>query len=146
MSQEPSQVDNATMSGSEEVGAPLDTQLTTLPNDDCRLCPGGQRPTQPDKIVTGFSWTCDELDAAIPVLYTHPELLYFSIDDIPPCKNYSSFGKLCGCPETNDDAGISTTPSAKSVVLMKEGMFGLTGAMIALALMLLFLRRRSSFG
>ena len=63
---------------------------------DCHLCPNGQRPAQPDSVITGYSWTCDELDAAIPVLYTEPELLYISSSDVPPCEDYSSaFGSLC---------------------------------------------------
>jgi len=62
------------------------TQATL--QEDCRLCPNGQRPTHPDTVIEGFSWTCDELDAAIPVLYTEPELLFFSIFDVPKCEDY----------------------------------------------------------
>lgn len=72
--------------------------------EDCRLCPNGRRPTHPDTVIEGFTWTCDELDAAIPVLYTEPELLFFSIFDVPQCKDYqSAFGNIC-C-STNDDGG-----------------------------------------
>lgn len=63
---------------------------------DCHLCGNGERPANPDTLIPGFSWTCDELDAAIPVLYSKPELLYFSPSAVPPCEVYvSAFGKLC---------------------------------------------------
>ena len=71
--------------------------------EDCQLCPNGRRPNHPNAIIKGYSWTCDELDAAIPVLYTEPELLFFSTFDVPPCEEYNSaFGSIC-CSTDDDD-------------------------------------------
>ncbi len=76
---------------------------------DCHLCDNGERPANPDTLIPRFTWTCDELDAAIPVLYSsNPELLYFSPSDVPPCKDYvSAFGKLCCTKDSGDDTAQS---------------------------------------
>ena len=140
--------DNSTTSSSVDINVPPDTSSlseTDQPNDtECHLCPDGQRPTRPDIVIQGFSWTCDELDAAIPVLYSHPELLFFSSYDVPPCEKYrASFGELCGCPVAS-----STRFDAKAVILINDydHIVGVTGALLLLSLMMIFLRRRASLG
>jgi len=74
-------------------------------DENCRLCVGGQRPTQRDTIVPGgFSWTCDELDAALPVLFTEPWLLLIPKRDVATCEKYqSAFAELCGCPHATEE-------------------------------------------
>ena len=111
-----------------------------VPNEKCQgLCPNGLRPTKPGVIVNGFSWTCDELDAAIPVLYTHPSLLYFNRYDIPPCeKYYESFGEICGCP-TDEESIISTILSSKATQLIKDGSVGATTGVLLLFVLIIIL-------
>ena len=73
-------------------------------DENCRLCVGGQRPTQRDTMITGFSWTCDELDAALPILYTEPWLLLIPQRDVATCEKYqSAFADLCGCPHVAEE-------------------------------------------
>ena len=139
---------NSTTSSSKDISVQPDTSSlseTAQPNDKgCHLCLNGQRPTRPDIVIQGFSWTCDELDAAIPVLYSHPELLFFSSYDVPPCEKYrASFGELCGCPVAS-----STRLDAKAVILINDydHIVGVTGALLLLSLMMIFLRRRASLG
>ena len=72
--------------------------------DVCTLCWDGSRPTKPDVVIQGFSWTCNELDAALPILFTRPDLLFLSAKDIAQCKEYQkSFGEMCGCPALLND-------------------------------------------
>ena len=72
--------------------------------DDCTLCWDGSRPTRPDVVIQGFSWTCNELDAALPILFTRPDLLFLSAKDIAQCQEYQkSFGGMCGCPALPND-------------------------------------------
>ncbi|KAL7452840.1 hypothetical protein ACHAWC_007341 [Mediolabrus comicus] len=76
--------------------------------DVCHLCDSGKIPANPDALIPGFTWTCDELDAAIPVLYQNPELLYFSPSAVPPCEDYvSAFGTLCCTKDSGDGTAES---------------------------------------
>jgi len=147
-----SSLKDSTTSRSSKDGIEL-TESNAITNEGCHLCPNGQRPTRPDAIVKGFSWTCDELDAAIPVLYTQPQLLFFSATDIAPCEDYrASFGEICGCPAAEDELTdvSSSGPTSKSIRNSKKmtryGMVGLVSPLLLLALVLLFIRRRASLG
>ena len=97
---------------------PEDTKSTTTQsvtankdsrNRNCTLCIDGSLPTNPHMLVPGFSWTCNELDAAVPVLFSHPELLFLSANDVASCKEYQdSYGKLCGCPASVEESNFET--------------------------------------
>ena len=103
--------------------------------EDCHLCPNGQRPTHPDTVIDGFSWTCDELDAAIPVLYTEPELLFFSSFDVPLCEDYNSaFGNMC-CSEDEEGNKLVLQPGFSLAVLVLASLLTLV--------MILIKRRRT---
>jgi len=114
--------------------------------EDCCLCPNGQRPTRPETIVTGFSWTCDELDAAIPVLHTRPELLLLSASDVAPCDDYrTSFGELCGCPaeagQPENAIGSSMPGLNNEKLMLSGGTMWTVLTLFMLALIPSFLRR-----
>jgi len=107
--------------------------------EDCHLCPNGQRPTHPDTVIDGFSWTCDELDAAIPVLYTEPELLFFSSFDVPPCEDYNSaFGNMC-CSVEEEGSKLVLQPWFSLVVLV-------LASLVTLVMILIKRRRTKSEG
>lgn len=109
--------------------------------EDCQLCSNGQRPTHPNTVIEGYSWTCDELDAAIPVLYTEPELLFFSIFDVPPCEQYNSaFGNLCCSSTNNDEGGELVLQRGYSLAIL------LVASSITLVMMLLKRRRAQPVG
>jgi len=125
-----SKPENSTISKPEDVKA-QDTSSTFTLNENCHLCPNGEPPTRPDVIVKGTSWTCDELDAAIPIMYTKPELLFFSKADVPSCEKYrASFGEICGCP------------NARESVLMTNNIVRITGMLLILSLMMVYWKRR----
>jgi len=130
------------------------TESNTPLDEVCHLCPNGQRPTRPDAIVEGFSWTCDELDAAIPVIYTQPQLLFFSSNDVAPCKDYhASFGEMCGCPKSEDKpanasaSGPNSKPMGYAEEMTRDDIVRLVGgALLLLTLISLFIRQRISLG
>ena len=158
MSREPKKSINSTTSSTKDSTTSRSSNDGTALTEsnagtNCHLCPNGQRPTRPDAIVKGFSWTCDELDAAIPVLYTQPQLLFFSATDVAPCEDYrASFGEICGCPAAEDELTdvSSSRPTSKSIGNSKKmtryGMVGLVWPLLLLALISLFIRRRASLG
>ncbi|KAL7533217.1 hypothetical protein ACHAWF_004387, partial [Thalassiosira exigua] len=114
-----------------------------VPRDEnCHLCPNGRRPSRPDAVIEGFDWTCDELDAALPVLYTRPELLYFSASDVAPCESYrSSFGALC-CLVAEDASSPWLTPMrTRDFVLCLTGALLLSLGMVRMARQQLCTRR-----
>ena len=70
----------------------------------CTLCRGGRKPKYPEKkimdtegIETG--WTCDEMDAWIPIMFSDPDLVNVDRTKVHSCKSYRKyFGRICGCP------------------------------------------------
>ena len=124
---------NSTIFKPENVRAQDASSTTSTLNENCHLCPNGEPPTRPDVIVKGTSWTCDELDAAIPIMYTEPELLFFSKSDVPPCEKYrASFGEICGCPTDSESA------------LMTNNIVRVTGVLLLISLIMVYWRRRRS--
>lgn len=122
---------NSTISKPEDPKAQDASSTTSTLNENCHLCPNGEPLTRPDIIVKGTSWTCDELDAAIPIMYTKPELLFFSKADVPPCEKYrASFGEICGCPNGRESA------------LMTNNIVRITGMLLILSLMMVYWKRR----
>ena len=108
---------------------------------DCHLCPNGERPTHPDIMIEGFSWTCDELDAAIPVLYTEPELLFFSPFDVPPCEDYNAaFGKLCCSADKEVNAFVFGVTREYSLAIM------VLASLLTLVMILIKRHRAQSVG
>ena len=78
-------------------------------NDDssCSLCFGGGKPSTPQKTLEeGYSdteWTCDEMDAYIPLMFSDPDLLYLDRAGLPSCRDFrNTFGAMCGCPSEQE--------------------------------------------
>jgi hypothetical protein len=115
-----------------------------IKNENCTLCWDGSRPTKSDITIPGFSWTCDELDAAMPILFTRPELLFLSPRDVAPCRKYQeSFGKMCGCAALPDDDGILSHWRAgiAAAATTNSGRFVASIGMLLFALIVFVLHR-----
>jgi hypothetical protein len=70
----------------------------------CTLCRGGRRPKFPEKKIMDAEgletdWSCDEMDAWIPIMFSDPDLVNVDRTKVHSCKSYRKyFGRICGCP------------------------------------------------
>jgi len=112
-------------------------------NETCTLCWDGSRPTKADATIPGFSWTCDELDAAMPILFTQPDLLLLSSRDVAPCRKYrESFGKTCGCAALPHDDGILSRWRLGLAASRKSDSFIVVSIGILVVALILFIFNR----
>ncbi len=106
--------------------------------EDCTLCRDGSKPNLPKKEIEGYEsdgaetgWTCDEMDAFIPIMFSNPGLVYMNRDVIPPCSRFRDyFGRMCGCPNNGHNTTEVNHPNNTSGNMTHIGTT--TGQMIAL--------------
>jgi len=102
-------LDDNTNATTFDVGNSTDNNSTRLKNSSfsvgtCTLCLEGQRPEFPDKEIMDAQgldtgWSCDEMDAWIPVIFSDPDLVNMDRAELHSCKSYRKyFGRICGCP------------------------------------------------
>lgn len=88
----------------------------TLYSSNCSLCLDGSRPLHPNVSLEeyfdfGDETTCDFVDAWIGVLFSDPELVGYSWEEVPNCSEYyDKYGELCGCAlyQADEDRAIGT--------------------------------------
>ncbi|GFH49228.1 hypothetical protein CTEN210_05704 [Chaetoceros tenuissimus] len=67
----------------------------------CTLCKYGKRPSLLEKTIKGHEdWTCDEMDAFIPIMFEKDQasLVFIDPNQLPSCEQFQNyFGQMCGC-------------------------------------------------